>query len=59
MRACAALAASSAAFRVTLKVDLLDGFLALVPDGDPAALQDLADALRARSRWLPQAALGG
>jgi putative phosphonate metabolism protein len=42
MRACAALAADTAGFRVRLKAGLLDGFLALVPDGDPAALQDLA-----------------
>jgi putative phosphonate metabolism protein len=42
MRACAALAADTASFRVKLKAGLLDGFLALVPDGDLAALQDLA-----------------
>lgn len=43
MRACVALAASIKAVRVRLKVDLLDGFLALVPDGDPASLQNLAE----------------
>jgi putative phosphonate metabolism protein len=42
MRASAALAADTAGFRVKLKVGLLDGFLALVPDGDSAPLQDLA-----------------
>lgn len=42
MRACAALALDSIGFRVKLKVGQLDGFLALVPDGDPAQLQDLA-----------------
>jgi putative phosphonate metabolism protein len=42
MRACAALAADSASFRVALMVDQLDGFLALIPDGDPSALQVLA-----------------
>jgi putative phosphonate metabolism protein len=42
MRACAALAADTAGFRVRLKVGQLDGFLALVPDGDAAPLQELA-----------------
>jgi phosphonate metabolism protein PhnN/1,5-bisphosphokinase (PRPP-forming) len=42
MRACAALASDSAGFRVKLKVGLRDGFLALVPDGDPAPLHILA-----------------
>ena len=42
MRACAALAADCTGFRVKLKIDQIDGFLALVPDGDPALLQDLA-----------------
>ncbi len=43
MRGCAALAASLGAFHLRLKVDLLDGFLALVPDGDPAPLLALAE----------------
>lgn len=43
MRGCAALAASLGAFHARLKVDLLDGFLALVPDGDPAPLRALAE----------------
>ena len=43
MRACAALAANAGAFRVRLKPDVLDGFLALVPDGDAAALDTLAE----------------
>ena len=42
MRACAALAAGTVGFRVRLKVGELDGFLALVPDGDPTPLHDLA-----------------
>jgi putative phosphonate metabolism protein len=42
MRACAALAADTNGFRVKLQVSQLDGFLALVPVGGPAALQDLA-----------------
>jgi putative phosphonate metabolism protein len=42
MRACAALASDSAGFRVKLKVGLLDGFLALVPEDDQDPLQDLA-----------------
>lgn len=43
MRACAALAAQVGVFRVRLRPDVLDGFLALVPDGDPAALNSLAE----------------
>ena len=43
MRGCAALAASSGTFRLRLKVDLLDGFLALVPEDDPAPLRALAE----------------
>jgi putative phosphonate metabolism protein len=42
MRACAALAADTAGFRARLKAGQIDGFLALVPDGDPAPLHDLA-----------------
>lgn len=42
MRACAALAAGTVGFRVRLKVGQLDGFLALVLDGDPTPLHDLA-----------------
>jgi putative phosphonate metabolism protein len=42
MRACAALAVDTRGVRANLRADQLDGFLALVPDGDPAALQDLA-----------------
>ncbi len=42
MRACAALAADSADFRVKLKVGLLDVFLALLPDGDQSRLHNLA-----------------
>jgi hypothetical protein len=42
MRACAALAADTTGFRVKLQVSQLDGFLALVPEDDPAPLQDLA-----------------
>jgi putative phosphonate metabolism protein len=42
MRACAALAAEIVGFRVKLKIGQLDGFLALVPDGDAVPLQDLA-----------------
>ena len=34
---------------MTLKVDLLDGFLALVPDGDPAPLSDSRSAACASS----------
>jgi putative phosphonate metabolism protein len=43
MRACAALAANTSGFRVRLRPDLLDGFLALVPGGDPLLLHLLAD----------------
>jgi len=43
MRACAALAAGTGGFRVRLKVSQIDGFLALVPDGDPAPLDHLAE----------------
>jgi putative phosphonate metabolism protein len=43
MRACAALAASISAFPVNLKIDLIDGFLALVPAGNSAPLTTLAE----------------
>ena len=42
MRACAALAASMQNVHVRLKADLLDGFLALVPDGDASLVNALA-----------------
>jgi len=43
MRACAALAASMQMTQVRLKPALLDGFLALVPDGDASAVNALAE----------------
>lgn len=43
MRGCAALAASIVAFRVPLELGMIDGFLALVPEGDPAPLNLLAE----------------
>jgi putative phosphonate metabolism protein len=42
MRACGALAADTRAFQVRLQTGQLDGFLALVPEGDPALLDALA-----------------
>lgn len=45
MRACAALSADMTGFRVMLRAGHIDGFLALIPDGDPARL----DALAARA----------
>ena len=41
--ALAATAAQAGVFRVRLKPDVLDGFLALVPDGDASALNALAE----------------
>ncbi len=43
MRACAALAASMPIFHARLKAALLDGFLALVPDGDTSLVNALAE----------------
>ena len=43
MRGCAALAASITSFRVRLQLSLLDGFLALVPEGESAPLSLLAE----------------
>ena len=42
MRACAALAADTKAFCARLRVDHIDGFLALVPDSEHAQLHELA-----------------
>jgi len=42
MRACAALSADMAGFPVMLKVGHIDGFLALIPDGDASRLNGLA-----------------
>jgi putative phosphonate metabolism protein len=43
MRACAALAASLGSFEVRLRAGMLDRFLALVPEGETAALEGLAE----------------
>ena len=43
LRACAALAASTGSFRVRLRPDVLEGFVALVPEGDQTGLSALAE----------------